>query len=529
LSKIQRSEARHLDAGPISRARGENMVTESAVELLGISKSFPGVKALKNVSLSVKKGSVHALVGENGAGKSTLLKILSGVYLPDEGIITLEGKEIHPQSPSHAHHLGISLVYQELQQVPELSVAENIFLAREITFPGRMIINRKRCYSESERLLEHIGISIDVRSPIKSLSIAERQMVEISKALLGKARVIAFDEPTSSLSAIETQRLFDVINELKKQNVGIIYVSHRLEEIGHIADWLTILRDGELVVSGPSSEFNRDTIVHYMVGRELESFSKDAVREAQKKYDRLNLGKEVLRISSIYNNKVKNASFSLYYGEILGIAGLVGSGRTELARAIYGVDAAEGEVLINGRKIANRNPKRSIKEGICLIPEDRKGQALLRLMSMSNNIAFSALKKVETACILSRKKMASAAYQFVEKLNIRPDDPDIIVSSLSGGNQQKVILARWLFANSSVLIFDEPTRGIDVGAKSEIYHLMYELASQGKSIIMISSDLPEILLMSDRILVMREGKIVGEVKRENATEQIIMQYATGGR
>ncbi|MDA8409387.1 MAG: sugar ABC transporter ATP-binding protein [Treponema sp.] len=504
------------------------MESPYAVELIDVYKSFPGVKALSAVSLAVKAGEVHALLGENGAGKSTLLKILSGVYIPDRGIVKLEGKEIRPASPSHAHHMGISLVHQELQQVPELSVAENLFLAQEIHYPGRIVINRRRSAVLAAELLARIGVTIDARAKIKTLGIAERQMIEIAKALWGKAKVIAFDEPTSSLSKAEVNQLFRVIKELKEKGVGIIYVSHRLEEIGAIADTISILRDGQNIISGPASEFDEARMVKSMVGRDLSSLPQRADIAGNKVAEDSGNRRIVLQARGLTNRRLKDVSFSLYQGEILGVAGLVGSGRTELMRAVYGADEALGKVEILGRDMAKRSPQKSIKAGLGLIPEDRKGQAILRLMSIKNNIVISSLKNAERFGLLSGRKMSQAVAAFFDRLMIRPRDPEMVIANLSGGNQQKAVVARSLLANSSVLIFDEPTRGIDIGAKADIYTLMRELVAQGKSIMMVSSELPEILLMSDRIIVMKEGRITGELSRSEADEERIMQYATGG-
>ena len=504
------------------------MSMETAVELIDVSKAFPGVVALDRVSLAVRKGEVHALLGENGAGKSTLLKIMSGVYRADHGSIRLDSQPVQPGNPSHARQLGICLVHQELQQVPELTVAENIFLAQELHYPGGMVINRAASYRESERLLARIGVSLDVRARIRTFGIAERQMIEIAKALLGNAKVIAFDEPTSSLSTVETEKLFQVIRELKAKGVGIIYVSHRLEEISVIADTLSILRDGRKIISGAAAEFDQARMVQFMVGRDLTALPELEVHDSEAP-GTADARPEVLTATAITNAKLKDVSFTLRQGEILGVAGLVGSGRTELMRAIYGADPAEGTVTLLGRKLTARSPQKSIRNGLGLIPEDRKGQSILRLMSVKTNIIMASIGKAERCGILSGKRMAEAVRTYFDRMNIRPKNPEMPIANLSGGNQQKAVVARSLLANSSVLIFDEPTRGIDVGAKSEIYILMRELARQGKSIIMVSSELPEVLLMSDRVLVMREGRLTAELTRAEASEQSIMHYATGGK
>lgn len=816
------------------------MAETYTLELINIRKSFPGVVALKDVTLRARPGEVHALVGENGAGKSTLLKIMFGIEKPDSGDILLDGKPIVPDNPSHAQHLGISLVHQELQQIPELSVAQNIFLARELTYPGNFFVNRGNSEKQAAELLQRIGIKLNVKAPIKSYSIAERQMVEIAKALMGNTRVIAFDEPTSSLTPVETEKLFAVIRDLKAQGVAIIYVSHRLEEIMTIADRVTVLRDGQLVGEAPIQDVDQAAIVRMMINRDsmedrldqalfaipnpsrayrigavvkylgnpywrqlakgmeteankyglnltvraadsetnpvgqlavtaellasgcdallfspqtdlnlmpaiekaraagvvlvnvhdavipnaehfvganqydtgalaagyftrvLPAGGKVAVIEGQPgvyateqrtrgfvdtlpgsrfsvvarvpgnwdrdqarqaaetllkqhpdlagfycnndtmalgamdaikaagqlgnviamgtdgisdAYESIRAGElagtidslpeqtgqiamrvaialleqqkapqsvytpqnlvtlnnidypasspypngdqasaagagskpglalahtdlrtaampptraeEVLRVVNIHNRKLKGASFALYKGELLGISGLVGSGRTELMRAIYGADPAEGEIYVSGQKVTIRSPQDAIAHGIGFLPEDRKLSGLLRLLSLKINITLPSLPGMDKLGMLNKGAMASASQEYVKALDIQPPFLDRPVMTLSGGNQQKTILARWLLVNSDILIFDEPTRGIDVGAKNEIYHLMENLVRQGKSIIMVSSELPEILRMSQRILVMREGEIVKELPRSLADQEIIMHYATG--
>jgi ribose transport system substrate-binding protein len=819
------------------------MADTYVLELLNISKSFPGVRALSEVSVRVRPGEVQALVGENGAGKSTLLKIMFGIQAPDSGKIIVSGNEVRLTSPSHAQQIGISLVHQELQQIPELNVAQNIFLAREITYPGQLFVNRGRSYEEAEAQLRRIGMEINVRQQVKTLSIANRQMVEIAKALLGNARVIAFDEPTSSLTDVETDKLFDVIRDLKAHGVGIIYVSHRLEEIMKIADRVTVLRDGKLVGEVPIQEVDQATIVRMMIERESlkerldaslvetpqpsrayklaavvkylgnpywrvlgrgmeeeaarhgltfaiqgaasetdregqlkalqsmleakpdavlvspqddtnlapaitqarqagilvinvhDAFLADAehfvganqqesgtraanyfihkfpqggkvaiiegqpgvyavrertrgfkdslpktrfeivasvsgdwdrqksqnlaadllaahpdllgfycnndnmalgVMEAVKAADCLgqvvvigndgtgeaynsirakeitgtidsfpeqtgqiavrqaicllegmkspaqiytpqNLitlynidrpadvpyqesepvtpvrhtatvergtpgpsgqgaparhaaGEEILRAVNLRTRKLRNCSLSLYKGELLGIAGLVSSGRTELVRAIYGADPAEGEIYVRGRKAHIRSPEDAIRYGIGFLPEDRKASGLERLLSTKINISLASLPRLSRfGIVVDYGAVTREGEQYVKALDIQPPHLDRLVLNLSGGNQQKVILARWLLANSEILIFDEPTRGIDVGAKVEIYRLMEKLLDQGKSIIMVSSELPEVLRMSQRVLVMREGQIVQEMPRSSATQETIMYYATGGK
>ena len=521
----------------IQRPSEDNLMPqEPALELIDISKSFPGVNALQEVTLRIQPGEVHALVGENGAGKSTLLKIMFGIEHKDAGEIRLAGQVVTPRSPSHAQHLGISLVHQELQLIPELNAAQNIFLGREVSYPGWLFVNKGRSQAEARALLAKIGMyDFNVQHPVRTLSTAQRQMVEIAKALYGNAKVIAFDEPTSSLTTVETELLFGVIRDLRAAGVGIIYVSHRLEEIMTIADRVTVLRDGRLVGSAPIAELDQRAIVRMMVGRRVlemeESEEQHAVAAAKAAaVEPTEARHEMLRVVNLTDGKkLKPASFQLYAGEILGIAGLVGSGRTELMRALYGADPAEGEVYVAGKRAKIHQPSDAIAAGIGLLPEDRKIQGLLRELSVKLNITISSLERMKVAGFMKSSEINAASRKYVELLNISPPHIDRLVRNLSGGNQQKVVLARWLCAGSNVVIFDEPTRGVDVGAKAEIYGLMDDLIAQGKSIIMVSSELPEILRMSHRILVMREGAIVKELSRAEATKESIMFYATGGQ
>ena len=521
----------------IQRPSEDNLMPqEPALELIDISKSFPGVNALQEVTLRIQPGEVHALVGENGAGKSTLLKIMFGIEHKDAGEIRLAGQVVTPRSPSHAQHLGISLVHQELQLIPELNAAQNIFLGREVSYPGWLFVNKGRSQAEARALLAKIGMyDFNVQHPVRTLSTAQRQMVEIAKALYGNAKVIAFDEPTSSLTTVETELLFGVIRDLRAAGVGIIYVSHRLEEIMTIADRVTVLRDGRLVGSAPIAELDQRAIVRMMVGRRVlemeESEEQHAVAAAKAAaVEPTEARHEMLRVVNLTDGKkLKPASFQLYAGEILGIAGLVGSGRTELMRALYGADPAEGEVYVAGKRAKIHQPSDAIAAGIGLLPEDRKIQGLLRELSVKLNITISSLDRMKVAGFMKTSEINAASRKYVELLNISPPQIDRLVRNLSGGNQQKVVLAKWLCAGSNVVIFDEPTRGVDVGAKAEIYGLMDGLIAQGKSIIMVSSELPEILRMSHRILVMREGAIVKELSRAEATKESIMFYATGGQ
>jgi ribose transport system ATP-binding protein len=493
-----------------------------ALQMKGITKTYPGVKALDNVDFEVAPGEVHALVGENGAGKSTLMKILAGAQPMDSGEIFLNGQLVHITSPQKAMDLGISIIYQEFNLVPYLNAAENIFLGREpkASIPG--FINFSKMYSEAQRVIDQLGVRLNVRIPVNRLSVAQQQMVEIAKATSRNASIIAMDEPSATLTEHELESLFDLIRSLKSRGVSIIYISHRLEEIFQIADRVTVLRDGRLVGTKLVSETNKDEIIRMMVGRELKEKIPKQPAEIKS---------PALTVSHLSRKGVLNdISFTVHKGEILGIAGLVGAGRTELARAIFGADPIDsGEIWLNGNKVEIRSPRDAIRLGIGLVTEDRKALGLILGMVVRENISLANLDSLTRFGFINRKEEKSVAVRFVEDLMIKTPSIEQQVQNLSGGNQQKVVLAKWLFTQSRVLIFDEPTRGIDVGSKVEIYQLMNRLAANGVAIIMISSELPEILGMSDRILVMHEGRIVGELSREEATQEKIMWLATGGQ
>ncbi|MCL6520422.1 MAG: sugar ABC transporter ATP-binding protein [Armatimonadetes bacterium] len=493
-----------------------------ALEMRGITKTYPGVKALDNVDFEVAKGEVHALVGENGAGKSTLMKILAGAQPMDSGEIRINGEVVHITSPQKAMDLGISIIYQEFNLVPYLNAAENIFLGREPKgiLPG--FIDFKTMYAEAQRVIDSLGVKLDVRTPVNRLSVAQQQMVEVAKATSRNASIIAMDEPSATLTEHELQNLFELIRSLKSKGVSIIYISHRLEEIFQIADRVTVLRDGRLVGTKPVSEIDRDEIIRMMVGRELkEKIPKESVE----------FGPPALTIKGLSRKGIlHDISFTVHKGEVLGIAGLVGAGRTELARAIFGADPIDsGEIWLNGTRVDIRSPRDAIQLGIGLVTEDRKELGLILGMVVRENISLANLDSLTRFGFVNRREEKKAALKFVEDLMIKTPSIEQQVQNLSGGTQQKVVLAKWLFTQSKVLIFDEPTRGIDVGSKVEIYQLMNQLAANGAAIIMISSELPEILGMSDRIIVMHEGRIAGELSREEATQEKIMHLATGGQ
>lgn len=496
-------------------------MSEYILEMKGICKSFPGVKALDNVTFAVKAGEVRALVGENGAGKSTLMKVMNGVYLPEKGEIVVDGKAVSLSNPIDAKNNGLNIIFQEFNLIEELSVAENIFLGKlnKTSFGNKKLINWNNIYSESKKLINRLGYDIDVRSCVGELSVAEKQMVEIAKALSYDSRVLVMDEPTASLTANEVRHLFNIVKELKEQNVTIIFISHHLEEVFEIADNITVLRDGAVIDTLVTAETSRQKIIELMVGRSIEN-------EFPQK-DSQTGDEDVLTVENLCaGNLLKNISFSLKKGEILGIAGLVGSGRTELARAIFGADKYDsGKICVKGKQIPGHSVKHAMKNGIGLLTEDRKHQGLFLSMTIEDNIIITSFKQVSTNGILSNKKITDVSEQFSKDLLIKTPSVKQMAINLSGGNQQKVVIAKWLFLNSDIFIFDEPTRGIDVGAKYEIYELMNSLVSKGKSIIMISSELPEVLSMSDRIIVMYNGKIKGQFKKGELTPEKVIELS----
>jgi len=495
----------------------------------GITKDYPGVRALDDVKLEVKRGEVHALVGENGAGKSTLIKILAGAVRKDEGDMFFDGANVEINSPQEAQRLGMSVIYQEFNLVPHLSVSENIFLGRDMTRTLLRILNRKQEERKAEEILSRLGVKLDPRTPVNRLGVAQQQIVEIAKALSadcltsfrGERRglLIAMDEPSSALTEREIKSLFALIRKLKSEGVSIIYISHRIDEVFQIADRVTILRDGRWISTFPVDEISKDELIEMMVGRKLKERSPKS---------KAVIGREILSLRSITRKGIiEDISFSLREGEILGITGLVGSGRTEVARVIFGADEVdEGEIYFDGNKVEIKSPIDAIKMGISLLTEDRKAYGLILDMTVRENITLASLRNFSKFSVVERHQEQEVADRFIHELRIKTPSREQITRNLSGGNQQKVVLSKWLLANSKVVIFDEPTKGIDVGAKVEIYHLMNQLAESGVGIIMISSELPEVLGMSDRIIVMHEGRIKAELAAENATQTRIMAYAT---
>ncbi len=500
-------------------------MAEYKLELRGVCKSFPGVKALDNVQLSLRPGTVHALMGENGAGKSTLMKCLFGIYKMDAGEIILDGKKVEIGNPDEAMKNGIAMVHQELQPVPARSVAENMYLGRFPTKYGPLkVIDHKKMYEETAKWLKEVKMDFDPKAQLGSLSIGQMQSVEIAKAVSQQAKVIIFDEPTSSLSDNEVEALFRIMNDLRDKGVAMVYISHKMDEIKRIADDITVMRDGTYVGTWPAAEMTTDQIITKMVGRELTNVYPP--RE-NKPSDEVVM--EVKNLCSIHAKSFQNVSFQLHKGEILGFGGLVGAQRTELMEGIFGIRGiASGEIYMHGKKVKIKHPIDAMNAGIGLITEDRRGNGIFGCLSIKDNVGVSIYNKyLNAGFVLNHKKINEIVTSSIKKLSIKTPSMKEHISNLSGGNQQKVIVARWLANDPDVLIMDEPTRGIDVGAKHEIYEIMCDLAKQGKAIIMISSEMSELLGMSDRICVMCNGKLTGEVKEpEDMTQAKVMEYAT---
>ncbi len=484
-----------------------------------ITKAFPGVKALESVDFDLHAGEVHVLLGENGAGKSTLMKILSGAYQRDAGEILLQGQPVEIDTPASAQHLGISTIYQEFNLIPQMSAAENIFLGREPSKWGG-IIDRERLHGEAALLLAELGASLDPSTAVRSLSVAEQQMVEVAKALSVEARILIMDEPTSALSGGEIRLLFETIRGLQRKGVGIVYISHRLEELAEIGSRVTVLRDGLVVATHRVGEVALDELIRQMANRELKDhFPRQ--REAP--------GDELLRVEDLgARGRFHGVSFSLCRGEILGLAGLVGSGRTALARVLFGIDRFDsGSLWVHGRPVSLNSPRQAIAAGLGFLTEDRKAEGLVLNLSLRENVSLPSLDRLSSWGVVNRKAEQELARGFVESLRIKTPSMEQPVVYLSGGNQQKVVLSKWLAGRADVFIFDEPTRGIDIGSKVEIYQLMNRLTAEGAGILMISSELPEILGMSDRILVMHEGRIAARFTHLEADQEKLLQAALG--
>ena len=491
------------------------------LEFRDITKQFPGVRALDNVSMYVNKGEIHALLGENGAGKSTLIKILAGVYPKDSGKIILDGKELNPRSPLEAKAAGISVIHQEISLITQMSAVENMYIGKYLRTKSGFL-DWKRMRKETRRLFEEMNLDIDESLPVSLLNVGQCQMIEIARAVMDNAKVIIMDEPTSSLTESETEYLFKVIDKLKEDGITIIYISHRLDEIVSLADSATVIKDGQNVSRLNKEEIIKERIIRDMVGRDLDDYF------PAHNYQR---GEEILRVKDLKHGKtVRGVSFTANRGEILGFSGLMGAGRTETMLAIFGAygKAVEGEVIFNGEKVKFTHPKQAIKAGMAYASEDRKGQGLSLKLSVAENIMSTNYKPAMTkAKFIAAKKEKRVVAEYIEKLSISTPSQKKKVVSLSGGNQQKVVFAKWLNTNAELYVFDEPTRGIDVGSKSEIYKLMCQLAEQGKAVIVISSELPEIVGISDRVVVMYEGRVTGILEREELSENRIMALAVG--
>lgn len=488
------------------------------VRMEGIKKSFGGVKALSGVSLAVRPGEIHALVGENGAGKSTLMKILSGAYQKDEGTIEIDGVPVEIGSPRRGKELGIGIIYQEFELAGDLTVAENIFLDR---LSSGKLIDWKRLYEKAEAVLHSLNFDINVKSRVQDLSVAYQQVVEIAKVLSQNAKILILDEPTAVLSPKETAALFETLNKLRSEGVSIIYISHRMEEIFQIADSITIMRDGEVTGTGRRDQMEMNQVIELMIGRKLSTMFPPRAVE---------MGEEILRVEELEGEAFRRISFSVRRGEVLGISGLVGSGRSEIVRAIFGADRKKsGKVYLNGQEVTIHSPKDAVRLGIGLIPENRKEQGLVLDFAIKHNITMPNIRSVRGFLGVIRQGQENRlAQSLVEKLTVKTDSIDAAVHQLSGGNQQKVVLAKWFNTDSEVIIFDEPTRGVDVGAKIEIYNLINEFAKRNLGVIIISSELNEIIGMCDRTIVIDNGEKKGELKKEELSELNIMKLAVGG-
>jgi len=494
---------------------------EKYIEFEHVGKTFPGQKALDDVSFSIRKGEIHAIIGENGAGKSTLLNILHGVFPATTGEIRIDGKAVKFAQIADAIDAGIAKVHQEIVSIPDMTVAENLFMGKE---PGRYgIIDKKKMNQDTEMLLKRLNCNIQPTDRMGDLSTGQKQMVSIAKALEVNATVISFDEPTASLSDKEVETLFGIIHDLKEKGITILYISHKMNEIFQMCDRATVLRDGKYIKTIEMAKTTRDEVIQAMVGRDISLFAKRTM-PCQKK------GTEpVLRVNGLCSDLFNQISFDLYAGEILGFFGLVGAGRTEVMRAIFGADPyTKGSVILNGKEIHCKSPHEAIELGIALISENRKEEGILPNFDNKDNISLASLKKYMSGIVINDNKKKQNALEKGKQVGLKPNDPAFMTVSLSGGNAQKVILARWMSTDATVMIFDEPTKGIDIGAKADIYLLMEKMAEQGVAIIMVSSELTEVMGMSDRIIVMRDGEITGELAKEEFSEQNILNYTVEG-
>lgn len=500
------------------------MVTEECtyvVKMIDISKSFPGVKALDKVNLNLKKGSVHALMGENGAGKSTLMKILAGIHQQDEGEILLNGKKAKFSNPKDSLTKGIAMIHQELSPVLQMTIAENLFLGREFRLKGNILLDYKKMNQEAKNLLDRVGLKLNPRTKMYKLTVAQMQMIEIAKAIDYNSEIIIMDEPTSAITNREVDTLFKMIEKLKKEGHCIIYITHKMDEVFRIADEITVFRDGKHIGTYLSSEINSDMLIKKMVDRELtEIFPKKNYTVQEVKLSVRNLTQ---------NNKFKEVSFDVHKGEIVGLAGLMGAGRTEIVESIFGITKLNyGEIYIDGKQVIIKKPSDAIKNSIGLVTEDRKISGLVSPLSVKENIVLPSVVNFSRFKLITNvKKERNETEKYIKELKIKTPSINQVIKFLSGGNQQKVVLGKWLMTNPQILIFDEPTRGIDIGAKTEIYRLISDLAEQGRTIIFISSEMQEILGMCDRIIVFHDGKVSGELARSEATQERLLKLATG--
>lgn len=495
------------------------MQTEFKLEVKDITKSFPGVKALDHISFRVRRGTTHVLCGENGAGKSTLMKIINGIYTPDEGQLILDGNPVKIENPIHARSLGISMIFQELSYVPEMTVAENIFLGR---WPLDKFhrVNKAEMYRKAQELLDRQGLHYSPYEQLKNLSVSDIQMLEIIKAVSNDPQIVIMDEPTSAITEKETAKLFEMIRKLKEKGACIIYISHKLDEIFQIADEITVLRDGTMVGSRPASELDIDDVIQMMVGRRMEN---------KYPYEEVPKGDVLLDVKNFCSAGVfQDINFHIRAGEIVGFAGLMGAGRTEVVRALFGLDPSDGgEVIIKGKRKKKLGVRESIQDGLVMLSEDRRRYGLVLIRSVMENVSLANLKKFIYKGRLHRREERSAVLEQCRRMNVKTPTLETTVEALSGGNQQKIVLAKWMEVDPDIMLMDEPTRGIDVGAKYEIYRLMIELAKSGKGLLMVSSELPELMGMCDRIYVLSQGRITGELKRDEFNAEKIMAYAIG--
>ena len=490
------------------------------IEMKGIDKSFGTNQVLKNAGFLLKDGEVHALMGEKGAGKSTLMKILTGVYTRDAGTVLVDGKEVVYKNPQEAEKAGIVFIYQELNVLFDLTVEENLFMGKELT-KGFGICDKKAMRMKAQEIMDRMGVNIPVTAQMSDLSVGQQQMVEICKALMVDAKVLIMDEPTAALTQSETEVLFEVIKSLRAKGVSIVYISHRMEEIFELCDRITVLRDGSYIDTKYIKDINMDDIVQMMIGRTIgERFPK---RDVQ-------MGKEVIRVEGLTSGKLfKNVNFSVRAGEVLGVSGLMGAGRTEIMQAIFGnIPVESGKIYIDGKEVSIKNPRQAIAAGIGFITEDRKTEGLLLEKSIAENIEIVNLNKVSKNSVISMAKQKALVKKGIEEFRIKCFGPDHECNNISGGNQQKVVLAKWIYTDPKILILDEPTRGVDIGAKKEIYSVINDLAAKGVAVIMVSSELPEVLGMSDRIMVVHEGKVTGIVEASEVDQAKVMTLATGG-